>query len=165
LTRGTGAVTLADMRARHARAGLLATGLLLLSAAAAWPASTGDTRIYSTGTFVVNCTSTGQVCSPPKRLTLTPPRKGTMTSVHYTTPPQHCSALVLQVVRNGNVLATSDRIEAGEQSTTFPTSIKIPKGESKIGFRAKGFLGGCNTGRVGSWGGKVTVKVKLEAKK
>jgi hypothetical protein len=37
-----------------------------------------------------------------------------------------------------------------------------PKGASKLGFRAKGFLGGCNTGRVGSWGGRITVTVKLK---
>ena len=119
------------------------------------------TRTYSTGSFVVNCTSTGQVCKPPKKLTVTPPRRGTVTSVRYTTPGTHCSALVLQVVRKGRVLATSHRIEAGDQTEVFSTSIAVRKGASTLGFRAKGFLGGCNTGRVGSWGGKVTVTVKL----
>jgi|SRR6187397_908904 hypothetical protein len=120
------------------------------------------TRTYSTGSFVVNCTSTGQVCKPPKKLTVTPPRRGTVTSVRYTTPGTHCSALVLQVVRGGKVVATSGRIEAGEQTEQFNPHLSVPKGSSKLGFRAKGFVGGCNTGRVGSWGGKITVTVTLK---
>jgi hypothetical protein len=135
--------------------------LALLLAGAAWPASTTATRTYSTGAFVVNCTSTGQVCSPPKLLRLTPPRRGTITSVRYTTSPQHCSAIAVQVVRNGHVLATSGRLEAGKRTETFATSINVPKGPSKIGFRAKGFVGGCNAGQLGSWGGNITVTVKL----
>jgi hypothetical protein len=140
--------------------GLVCAVLFAVLAGAAWPGST--TRTYTTGQFVVNCTSAGQVCSPAKKLTLTPPRGGTVTSVRYTTSPQHCSALVLQVVRGGKVVATSGRIEAGEQTEHFNPHISVPKGLSKLGFRAKGFVGGCNTGRVGSWGGKVTVTVTLK---
>ena len=136
---------------------------MLVLAGVAWPASKGTTKTYATGAFVVNCTSTGQVCSPPKTLRLTPPRRGTMTSVRYTTSPQHCSALVLQVVRGGRVLATSERIDAGESTVRLTTRISVPKGTSTMGFRAKGFTGGCNTGRVGSWGGSITATVKLAA--
>ena len=154
------------MRPLRARTGLLAaacaSAAILLTAVAAWPASHLGTRTYSTGPFVVTCTSTGQVCSPPERLRLTPPRRGTMTSVRYTTAAGHCSAVAIQVVRNGKVLATSGRLEAGEQTEKFTTSINVPKGLSKIGFRAKGFTGGCNAGSLGSWGGKITVTVKLK---
>jgi hypothetical protein len=153
------------MPSLRARPGFLAlTGAsvaLLTAAVAAWPAAHRATRTYSTGSFVVNCTSSGQVCSPPERLRLTPPRHGTMTSVRYTTSAQHCSAVVLQVVRGGRVLATSGRLEAGERTETFTTSIHVRKGPSNIGFRAKGFTGGCNAGRVGSWGGRITVTVRL----
>jgi hypothetical protein len=141
--------------------GLIGAVLMLLVAGTAWTKPAHRTRTYTTGQFVVNCTSTGQVCSPAKQLTVTPPRRGRVTSVRYTTSPQHCSALVVQVVRNGKVLATSHRIEAGDQTEVFSMSIPVPKGASKLGFRAKGFLGGCNTGRVGSWGGRITVTVKL----
>ncbi len=153
------------MRVHHARrTGLVATscaGVLLFLASAAWPASKAPVRAFTTGTFVVTCTSTGQVCSPPKTLRLAVPRRGTMTSLRYTTSPQHCSALALQVVRGGKVLATSRRIEAGVQALTQQTSISIPKGASTIGVRAVGFPGGCNVGRIGSWGGRVTVTVRL----
>jgi hypothetical protein len=145
------------MRLRVLTAGLA----LLLVATASSKNKASDTRTYTTGAFVVNCTSTGQVCKPPKSLAMNPPRSGTIKTVRYTTPPGHCSALVLQVVRNGNLLATSGRIEAGEQTETFHPGIHVPAHSSHIGFRAKGFLGGCNVGRVGSWGGKITVTVKL----
>lgn len=95
------------------------------------------------------------------QLTLTPPRSGKVTSVRYTTPATHCSALALQVVRNGHLLATSERLEAGVQSVQLNPHIAVPKGQSNLGFRAKGFVGGCNTGHVGSWGGKVTATVTL----
>lgn len=145
---------------------LAATALAatLLPAAATSPAASRLTRTYTTGQFVVACTSTGQVCSPAKLLTLTPSRRGTLRTVRYTTSALHCSALVLQVVRGGRVLATSHRIEAGDQTETFSTQIAVPRGASTIGFRAKGFAGGCNTGRVGSWGGRITVTVRLASR-
>ena len=133
----------------------------LLGSAAIAAKHRSASRTYSTGAFVVTCTSTGQVCSPPEHLRLTPPRRGTISTIRYTTSPQHCSAFVLQVVRNGKLLASSGRIEAGEQTAVLHPHIRVPKGGSTIGFRAKGIVGGCNTGRVGSWGGKATVTVKL----
>jgi len=153
------------MNVRHTRRTGLVLALcavaLLLLASAAWPASKAPVRTFTTGTFVVTCTSTGQVCSPPETLHLAVPRRGTMTSLRYTTSPLHCSALALQIVRGAKVLATSGRIEAGTQTLTQKTSIAIPKGASTLGFRAVGYPGGCNVGRVGSWGGKITVTVRL----
>jgi hypothetical protein len=133
----------------------------LVLVAAPWPASTAATRTITTGDFVVTCTSSGQVCKPAQRLHLPLERRGKVTSVRYTTPPGHCSAVAIQVIRRGTVRATSPRLEAGVQTTTFSTAIKVPKGSPVIAFRAKGFVGGCNTGSVGSWGGKITVTVRL----
>src|SRR5262245_54947253 len=142
--------------------GLVCAVVCLLLAGTAWSGQKSDTRTYSTGQFVVNCTSKGQVCSPAKKLQLTPPKSGTVTSVRYTTPPTHSSAVAVQIVRDGKVLATSPRLEAGVRSVQFNPHISVPKGTSNLKFRAKGFLGGCNTGRVGSWGGKITVTVTLK---
>lgn len=151
LTRRAGGSKLARMPS------LVALGVV----AAMWPASAATTKTFTTGAFVVNCTSHGQVCSPAKRLELSLQRRGTITSVRYTTAPEHCSAVAIQVLRGRRVRATSPRLEAGEQTTTFATAIKVPKGSPRIGFRAKGFPGGCNAGSVGSWGGRITVTVRL----
>src|SRR5258705_10112471 len=72
LTAAAHGVRLALMRPLRARTGFLAAACasvaILLTAVAAWPASHSATRTYSTGPFVVTCTSTGQVCSPPELL-------------------------------------------------------------------------------------------------
>ena len=152
------------MRTPRGPAGIVAALIVsaaLVPAPAAWPSSKRSKRTFDTGSFVVTCTSTGQLCSPPEILQLALPRHGTVTSVRYTTAPAHCSALVLQVMRRGRVRATSSRLLAGKSTTTLATSIPVPSGASALSFRAKGFVGGCNVGRLGSWGGRVVVTVQL----
>jgi hypothetical protein len=136
----------------------------VLAAVAAVPAtarSPSRTRTFTTGSFVVNCTSTGQVCSPPENLTISLPRRGTLTSVTYSTAATHCSAVLVRVLLAGHVVAKTQRLEAGERSETLSTHVALHGPKTTLGFKAQGFTGGCNTGRVGSWGGKVTVKVLL----
>jgi hypothetical protein len=36
------------------------------------------------------------------------------------------------------------------------------QGRNHAALRAKGFTGGCNAGQLGSWGGKITIKVALD---
>lgn len=143
------------------------TGLLVVAclvAASAAPA-VGSSRTrsltFTTGTFVVNCTSSGQLCSPAEKMTFKLPRRGTLTSVVYTTPATHCSAVALHVLRNGHQIAKTGILQAGQHTERLTTQIALPKGPSTLGFKAQGFVGGCNTGRVGSWGGNVTVTVKV----
>jgi hypothetical protein len=116
---------------------------------------------YTTGSFVVTCTSTGELCSPAKKLTFTLKRAGTLTSITYTTPATHCSAIRLHVLRKGHEIATTGVLAAGVQTEHLKTHIALPKGKNTLAFKAQGFVGGCNVGVVGSWGGKVTVRVKL----
>jgi hypothetical protein len=136
---------------------------LCLAAVLTASALAGDGRLsFTTGKFVVNCTSTGQVCTPAKKLTFSLPRKGTLTSVIYTTPKTHCSAIRLFVLRNGQTVAKLPRLDAGEATAITHPGLELKKGTTTLRFRAKGFTGGCNVGYVGSWGGKVTIKVALD---
>jgi hypothetical protein len=136
---------------------------LCLAGALTASAFAGDGRLsFTTGSFVVNCTSTGQVCTPAKKLTFSLPRKGTMTRVIYTTPKTHCSAVRVFVLRGRKTVARLPRLEAGEATANVQTNVRLKEGTTTLRFRAKGFTGGCNTGYVGSWGGKVTVKVRLD---
>ena len=41
------------------------------------------------------------------------------------------------------------------------TGRAMTRGATTLSFQAQGFVGGCNTGHVGSWGGKITVTVKV----
>jgi hypothetical protein len=115
---------------------------------------------FSTGSFVVICTSTGELCSPAETLTLSLHRRGTLTSITYTTAATHCSSVLLHVLRNGHQIAKTGQLPAGQQTERLRTHVRLPKGTTTLGFQAQGFVGGCNVGHVISWGGKVTVTVK-----
>jgi hypothetical protein len=155
-------------RARTTAAGLSAVavcalGLAVASFASAAPSRKGgtQTRSFSTGSFAVYCTSSGQLCSPPEKLTFTLPRRGTLTSITYTTAATHCSSVLLHVLRNGHEVAKTGQLPSGQQTERLTTHIPLPKGATTLGFVAQGFIGGCNVGRVVSWGGTVTVSVKF----
>ena len=134
-----------------------------VSAVSAGSARTSRTQTltFTTGQFVVNCTSSGQRCSPKKKLTFTLGRNGTLTLIKYTAAATHCSTILLRVFRKGRQIAKTGRLEPGETSERLVTQIALTKGVTTLGFQAQGFVGGCNTGYVGSWGGKITVSVKV----
>lgn len=148
-----------------ARVVLFLSLCLLAVAAVAAMAAEARTRTktltFTTGQFVVNCTSSGQRCSPAKKLTFRLGRRGTLTAIRYTAAATHCSSTLLRVFRNGRQIAKTGRLEPGETSERLVTRISLPRGVTTLGFQAQGFLGGCNTGYVGSWGGKITVAVKV----
>ena len=120
------------------------------------------TLTFTTGQFVVTCTSTGQICKPAKRLKFTLPRRGTLRSVTYTTAREHCSAVRIFVLRGRRTIAKLPRLDAGDATATVHTAVRLPEGDRTLRFRAKGFTGGCNAGQLGSWGGKITIRVKLD---
>jgi hypothetical protein len=157
-------------RARRAGVRLSAASIgalgLLVVVLLAWtvPAlgkSRTRTRSFGTGSFAVTCTSLEELCSPPETLAFSLPRRGTLTAITYTTAATHCSAVLLHVLRNGHQIAQTGRLAAGQQTARVVTHLRLPKGATTLEFQAQGFVGGCNVGRVFSWGGKVTVTVKL----
>jgi len=118
-----------------------------------------NTKTYTTGNFVVTCTTTGQVCSPPENLTFNLARRGTLTKVTYTTSSKHCSSVLVRVLYRGHVVGKTGKLDAGERTEDVKLHVNLPKGQITLGFQAQGFTGGCNAGQLGSWGGKVTATV------
>ena len=112
------------------------------------------TRSFSTGSFAVFCTSTGELCTPSELLTVSLPGPGTLTAITYMTAATHCSAVLLHVLRTGHQIPKTERLAAGQQTARVVTHIELPKGATVLGFQAQGFVGGCNVGRVFSWGGR-----------
>ncbi len=136
---------------------------LCLAVALAGSAIAGDGKLsFTTGNFTVTCTSTGQFCKPGKRLAVTLPRTGTMTRVIYTTAKTHCSAVRIFVLRGSRTVAKLPRLDAGDATASVGAKVPLKEGTTTLRFRAKGFTGGCNAGQLGSWGGKITVKVSLD---
>ena len=116
---------------------------------------------YSTGPFVVNCRTpdrTPQRCDPPKKLRVRV-RHGTVqiNRLRYVAATEHCSAARVLVSLDGNEIGRTDFVNAGEQATVDDLRANLHPGRHTFAFRVKGKTGGCNTGFVGSWGGKITL--------
>ena len=115
---------------------------LCLAAVLTASALAGDGRLsFTTGNFVVNCTSTGQVCTPAKKLTFSLPRKGTMTRVIYTTPKTHCSAVRVFVLRGRETVAKLPRLEAGEATARVADQRQAEGGHDDPALPGEGLYG------------------------
>ncbi len=135
-------------------------------AAASWPsfaAGKSATRSlrFTTGQFAVYCTSRGELCRPAEKLSFKLGRAGTLTSIAYSTARTHCSSVQVHVLRRGHQIAQTAPLAAGLQTVTLNTNIHLPRGTTTLGFQAQGFVGGCNAGLLASWGGIVTVTVRV----
>jgi hypothetical protein len=144
-------------RGRHIAAGSVLAACVCAASAIA---SLQHTLKFTTGSFVVNCTSTGQLCSPAEKLTFKLAHAATLTSVTYSTAATHCSTVQLHVYLKGHQIAKTGVLPAGAATEKLTTHVALPRGKTTLAFKAQGFLGGCNAGRVLSWGGTVTVTVK-----
>lgn len=153
------------MRAGSHRCGkVVVAAVSLLGLAALAPAlspGAAGTLRYSTGEFVVNCTSSGQLCNPPFRQTVRVPSGGRVTAVRYTPTAGHCSPVRIHVLLNGTQIGVTGFVEPSETSELALLSDPIRKGRAVLGYRAEGRVGGCNSGQLGSWGGRVVATVTL----
>ena len=133
--------------------------------AVAWlgaASATGKHRVrYSTGEFVVNCTSdsTPQICDPPKKLKVRVRHgKVRIKRLRYVAGTQHCSPGRVLVSLDGERIGHTDYVNAGERATVDDLKVTLHRGRHKFGFRIQGKMGGCNAGQVVSWGGKITLR-------
>jgi hypothetical protein len=110
--------------------------------------------------FIVECTSGGQVCSPPfsTNVTVMP---GPIT-VTYTASPNHCSAVEVQVSVDGTVVSTSAFLNAGQSTGPIVTS-PLSAGPHTVALQATGEVGGCNDGTLFSWGGTLALSGNVTA--
>ena len=112
----------------------------------------------STGPFIVQCTSAGQVCDPPATLPIgDPTRKLKLKKFVYQAASAHCSAGRLLIELDGALIGRM-RFVAGSESATLKKRIRLQPGQHALAFRFEGRPGGCNTGYVASWGGDITVQ-------
>lgn len=105
----------------------------------------------------VNCTSTGLVCDPPFRFDLKVRKGYRVTAMTFTAAKTHCSNMRLRVIVDGVPRPTSPEIPPGGKIVTKLGGLKT--GTHRIALRAVGVLGGCNTGRTGSWAGTIRFTV------
>ena len=125
---------------------------------AAVPAAHAEKFAASTGPFIVQCTSAGQVCDPPATLAIgDPTHKLKLRKFVYQAASAHCSAGRLLIELDGALVGRM-RFVAGSENATLKKRLRLKPGEHTLAFRFEGRPGGCNTGYVASWGGEVIVR-------
>jgi hypothetical protein len=123
-------------------------------------AARAEKFVVSTGPFIVQCTSTGQVCDPPQTLVIgDPTRRMKVKKFLYTAASAHCSAGRLLIELDGALVGRM-KFVAGSEHATLRKRLRLEPGEHTLAFRFEGRVGGCNSGSVASWGGEIAVRGK-----
>lgn len=130
-----------------------ATAVAVLALAAPAPARPPFPIVQAVG--VANCTQAeGQLC--PGILSAPPidPRTPTV-KVEFTASADHCSEIIARIIVDGNRWISS-RLGPGESDGGY--NIPLGPGQHSIGVQGEGITGGCNTGRLASWGGTLRIE-------
>lgn len=109
----------------------------------------------STTTYavLVNCTSSGQLCDPPFVVGVA---TAGVLQVEFTASTGHCSDIRVHLFVDGVLKHTSAFLGPGVSTGAVDLGPVTP-GAHSLGVQAEGRVGGCNFGRLGSWGGTLTV--------
>jgi hypothetical protein len=115
--------------------------------------------------FVVECSSNApgpeagsMFCNQGKMLEFTSPGPATEMMLTIKAPATHCSdvAYVINSFRGSEAIAVTPRLRAGEgKEVSLGTGWEA--GSQFLTVAAIGYVGGCNTGVLGSWGGEVSI--------
>ncbi|QZZ21631.1 hypothetical protein J5X98_03995 [Leptothermofonsia sichuanensis E412] len=114
----------------------------------------GFATAVSAENFTVECTSTSQLCDRIATLNFNSDGPGIEYAVTLKAPRTHCSAVRYLVYSNdGNrrLLGRTTFLNAGESSCVFLGN-NYARGSQSVLIGAEGWFGGCNTGRLHSWG-------------
>jgi hypothetical protein len=123
--------------------------LLLLSGAA------GAQSTIDLGPFSINCTSSGQLCSPTFDVAIT---TNGLLQVSYTASPGHCSDVRVHFLVDDVELGATGFLAPGASSGILSLSPVSP-GTHILSLQGEGQVGGCNVGSVANWGGTVQITV------
>jgi hypothetical protein len=143
------------------RIGMLLIGATLLLAPAR--GAQAEKFTVSTGPFLIECTSTGQVCDPPATLAIGDPvRPLKIRKFIYDAASTHCSAGRLLIELDGALIGRM-RFVLGSERAKLRKRLRLAPGEHTLAFRIEGKVGGCNSGRVASWAGEISVRGRRKA--
>jgi hypothetical protein len=107
------------------------------------------------GPFSVNCTSSGQLCSPTFDIAFT---TNGLLQVSYTASPGHCSDVNVHFLVDGVELGATGFLAPGVSSGVL-TLAPVSPGSHTLSLQGEGRIGGCNVGSVGNWGGTAQITV------
>lgn len=131
---------------------------IVLAILAPHPASAALIRL-STDLFLAACTSTGQLCEPPKTLVVNVTSKKLKIQwfTYNTANSLTCSTGRIRISVDGQPVAITRFVDPGERTSVKPRGLKLLRGEHTFEFQFEGRLGGCNAGFVTAWSGVIKV--------
>ncbi len=135
----------------------ISIGFLGLLAASVVPAA--SIRFEEFGPFSVRSTAEGQLSSDVQELRT---RTTAELQVKYVAPAGHCSSVRMHFLLDGAERGVSDPVSPGRSSGYFDFGV-VPAGEHVVGLRAEGVVGGCNGGKLTSWGGAAILRSTVES--
>jgi hypothetical protein len=102
--------------------------------------------------ILVHCTDTGQICDQKYEVQV---EAGNKPGMRFTVGPQHCSSVRLYVSLDGKRVYASGFLAAGQD--TGQIALSAAPGRHTLTLEAEGSYGGCNTGTLESWAGRVSL--------
>lgn len=126
----------------------LTTALLLAATS-----SVGAQLFQDFGPFMLDSDGKGELTSSSFDVPITTTG---LLELRYQAPSVHCGSLKLHAYVDRREVAISAPV-APNQRTDYLSLGPVQPGSHLVSVRAEGLVGGCNTGRVTSWGGKGTI--------
>jgi hypothetical protein len=103
---------------------------------------------------VANCSQPeGQLC-PGIPSAVIDPRTPTV-KVEFTANGEHCSDIIAHIIVDGQEWG-SKVVGPGQSDGGY--EIPLGSGQHYIGVQGEGITGGCNTGKLASWGGNLNIE-------
>jgi hypothetical protein len=93
--------------------------------------------------------------SPPRR-----PKTLGVLRVQYIAAVTHCSDVSVRIFLDGVLAQTTPFLGPGQSSPLFDLSGQITRRRPRLLFQGVGEIGGCNTGRLASWGGRLRIEIQ-----
>ncbi len=132
---------------------------LVLAAGAAHAARAQADWRWTTAPFAVSSSGKGQLSSAVYAIPFT---AGGPVEASYRAPVTHCSAMRMHFLLDGAERAVTGPLPPGRDSG-FAYLGDVGRGRHKVELKAEGVRGGCNSGRLASWGGVASLRLPGEA--
>ncbi|MDJ0515753.1 MAG: hypothetical protein QNJ74_05605 [Trichodesmium sp. MO_231.B1] len=109
------------------------------------------------GNKAIQYTSNGQLCQPCRKEKIEVKEDGIL-YVEYIVPPSHCATVKIHFYVDNNH-KKSHEYEINNFNYVKKELGFIRKGNYTLALEAEGVTGGCNKGKLNSWGGEVNVYI------
>jgi len=114
----------------------------------------GLTAGVSARPLTANCTSEGQLCDATIPLSFTVDDPRAEYGISLKAPASHCSEVRYIVFDPSQTrMGATQFLRAGE-SSYVSLGRNLARGQQRVFIGAEGKVGGCNRGRLASWGGE-----------